>query len=195
MTGQSNQFWQGTSDEILAKQIQAGDQAAFEELARRYLRPIYAVVSSFLSEEPDVEDAVQETFIKFLDTIDRFDPERTLAPWLYQIARNIARNHNKARLRHSAMPVSELELAAGEAGPDAALDEHTIRTFLSSAIDALPEQRRTAFRLTDVEGFSVEETATIMGLTPGTVRSHVHHARRILRQALSARGFEPTSTT
>jgi RNA polymerase sigma-70 factor (ECF subfamily) len=69
-----------------------GDRDAFGLLARRYYRPIYAIVASYLPESEDVEDAAQEAFLRALDSIQSFDLHRPFAPWLYQVARNVARN-------------------------------------------------------------------------------------------------------
>ena len=64
------------------------------------------------------------------------------------------------------------------------MERAEIRTLVRAALARLPEQRRTAFYLADVEGYPTEEIARLMGLSPGTVRSHVHHARRALRATL-----------
>lgn len=173
----------GTSDELLARRVQAGEREAFGELARRYLRPIHAVVGSFLSEPADVEDAAQETFLRALDGITGFDPARPFAPWLYQIARNVARNrldHRKRWGREAAVD----DLAAGSPDPDAALQRSEIRSRVDRVLAGMPDKRRTAFRLFDIEGYSSAETARLMGVSEGTVRSHVHHARRTLRREL-----------
>ncbi|MFW6206317.1 MAG: RNA polymerase sigma factor [Gemmatimonadota bacterium] len=178
------------SDERLARRTREGDRAAFEHLVRRYLRPIHAVVASYLSEDADVEDAVQDTFLRVLDAVDGYDPERPFAPWLYQIARNVARNRLKAMARWPQAPVPEAGIQASGPDPGVAAEQAEARELLEAAIAALPEQRRTAFRLVDVEEYSAKEVGEMMGLSPGTVRSHVHHARRALRGELRARGIE-----
>ncbi len=172
-------------DAVLARRVQDGDREAFGELARRYLRPVHAVVASYLAESADVEDAAQETFLRALDRIRTYDPDRPFAPWLYQIARNVARNRRRADRRWRT--TSEPEPALAEEGPDPAvrMELLEIRRLVEVALEELPEQRRTAFRLVDVEGYSAEETARLMGLSAGTVRSHVHHARRELRRRLA----------
>ena len=87
------------ADETLAARVQVGEWEAFGELARRYLRPVHVVAASFLAEPADVEDAAQDTFLRALDRIRSYDPARPFAPWLYQIARNVARNRIRARRR------------------------------------------------------------------------------------------------
>lgn len=180
-------------DEALARRVQRGDRAALEQLVRRYVRPIHAVAASYLSEPADVEDAAQETFLRALRGIAAYDPERPFAPWLYQIARNVSRDRMTAGARWHTEAVPEAARSPLP-GPDVLLERGEIRARVAAAIDRLPERRRTAFRLSDVEGYATAEVARIMGLSPGTVRSHVHHARRALRAALpeSRDPFEDT---
>ena len=179
------------SDEILAQRVQRGDRDALERLVRRYLRPIHAVTASYLAERADAEDAVQETFLRALDRIAGYQPGRSFAPWLYQIARNVARDRlaTSARRRTEPLPVSVLEEPSP--GADVVMERAEIRHVVDAAISDLPEQRRTAFRLHDVEGYTMNEIARIMGLSSGTIRSHVHYARRALRVALASRLGEP----
>lgn len=174
----------GETDEALARQVQGGDRSALERLVRRYVRPVQAVVASFLSEPAQVEDAAQEAFLRALRAIDSYDPGRPFAPWLYQIARNVARNQIHAEAVRRAEPLSLHEPQTGGPSPDVAAERSEIRDRVERELDLLPEQRRTAFRLVEVEGMTAAETGRLMGISPGTVRSHVHHARRQLRRAL-----------
>ena len=171
-------------DGWLAQRVQAGEPQAFEELARRYLRPVYAVVGSFLREPADIEDAAQETFLRALDHIRAFDTSRPFAPWLYTIARNTARNWRKAQIRHGGEPLEAVALAGDDPDPEMATMQGEIRTLVATALVELPEQQRTAFRLFDIEDYSAQEIATLMSINAGTVRAHVHHARRALRERL-----------
>lgn len=173
------------SDEVLARRGMRGDRDALERLVRRYLRPIQAVTASFLAQQADVEDAVQETFLKALDGLSGYRPDRPFAPWLYQIARNVARGRLAAyaRRRTEPLPTGGPEEPAPD--PEVALERAEIRRLVDRAIADLPEQRRAAFRLHDLEGYETAEIARLMGLSEGTIRSHVHHARRALRHALA----------
>lgn len=156
-----------------------------ETLIRRYVRPVYAVSASFLSDADDVEDAAQETFLRVVRAIARYDPARAFAPWLYEIARNVARNQITARGRRKDEPLGAYDAEAPETAPDEAAERGEVRRRIDEEVARLPEQRRTAFRLVDVEGMGAEEAGRLMGLAAGTVRAHLHHARRQLREALA----------
>ena len=184
----AGEAWDGEArqppDGWLVQRVQAGDTAAFEELARRYLRPVYAVAGSFLRERADIEDAAQETFLRALDHIRTFDASRPFAPWLYTIARNSARNRRKAAARHAGDPLETVAAAAGDPDPEAQAVHSEVRALVATALDELPEQQRAAFRLFDIEDYSAQEIAALMGISAGTVRAHVFHARRALRERL-----------
>jgi RNA polymerase sigma-70 factor (ECF subfamily) len=142
------------------------------------------VAASYFSEPADIEDAAQETFLRALRAIKTYDPERPFTPWLYQIARNVARSRLSARAQRRTEEISDAQ-PSELPEPDAALERSEMRARMADAISRLPERRRTAFRLCEIDGCATDEVARIMGLSTGTVRSHVHHARRELRAALA----------
>ena len=181
------------SDADLARRVQCGDAAALEALVRRYVRAIHAVAASYLAAPEDVDDAAQEAFLRALRAIESYDPRPPFAPWLYQIARNVARNHVAAASRWRTEVVPRT-LESDAPPPDTSLERAEIRARVNAAMASLPDQQRMAFHLADVEGYSSEEVARIMGLSAGTVRSHVHRARKSLRAAL-ARSLGPAENT
>ena len=180
----SQQRTDAESDEVLARRVQRGDGEALEELVRRFVRPVHAVVAAYLPEPADASDAAQETFLRALRRIDSYDPGRPFAPWLYQIARRVSLTliADRSRSQGDELPAS---LPSASPGPGQVVERSEIRGRVDAAVACLPEQQRTAFRLTDVEGYATGEVARLMGLSPGTVRSHVHHARKALRTALA----------
>ncbi len=169
------------SDSELAVRVQDGDDEAFEILARKFFRPVYAVVSSFLSSQEDIDDSAQDTFLRALDKIHSYDPKRPFSPWLYQVARNVARNRWKyvKKRQHRALDDALEEIGRDDPGRSVELSE--LRLRVSEAIDSLPERQRTAFKLHDIEGFKATEIAEMLGVSDGTVRANVHHARKELR--------------
>ena len=175
------------SDGELARRVQEGDSDAFEALARKYISSVYAVVSSFFPGQEDIDDSVQETFLRTLAKIQSFNPNRPFAPWLYQVARNVARNRWKYLKSRQHEDLTELERVPADANgenPGTLAELSELRSNVAAAIESLPERQRTAFRLHDVEGFTATEIAEMFGVSDGTVRANVHHARRALRKQL-----------
>jgi RNA polymerase sigma-70 factor (ECF subfamily) len=170
----------------LAVRVQGGDFEAFEILARRYLRPVYAVVSSFLSRQEDIDDAAQDTFLRALENIRAYDPKRPFAPWLYQVGRNVARNRWKYVKKRQHRELDDALEAVNGNDPERKVELSELRLRVAEAIDSLPERQRTAFKLHDVEGFKATEIAEMMGVNDGTVRANLHHARRELRKRLKS---------
>lgn len=141
------------------------------------------MAAAFLDEPADAEDATQEAFLRALEAVHTFDARRPFGPWIYQIVRNVARNKLKRRSRWRTREVSPTLVAKGQ-DPAAELEAAEIREHVLLAVEELREKQRIAFWLHDVEGFDSEEIAALLGVSAGTVRSHLHHARRALRDAL-----------
>lgn len=175
------------SDEALASMARQGDRLALESLVRRYLRPVHAIARSYLRETADVEDAAQETFVRLCGGIEGYDPDRPFAPWLYQITRNVARARLAASRSRSMIRLDEVSLESSVVDPAVGAERAEIRSIVDIELSRLPEQRRMAFRLADIEGYSTSDIASLMDISEGTVRSHVHHARHALRSAVARR--------
>lgn len=175
------------SDEELARRAKGGDAHAFDALVRRYLRPALAVALEFVDARDDAEDLVQEAFHRALRGMEHFDERLSFRPWFFTILRNVGRNLVARQRRWQSVHVPET-LAAEQRSPhdDAEWGETSER--LSAAIEKLPEMQRACVRLFDVEGFNTVEVAEMLGITSGTVRTHVHRARRALREILPPTG-------
>jgi RNA polymerase sigma-70 factor (ECF subfamily) len=169
----------------LLERVQAGEAGAFDELVRRYLRPAYAIAYRVLKQREDAEDVAQEALVATLETIHRFDTRRPFGPWLYRIVMNRALNARKSRSIRAAEPVAEDVVAPGES-PEQASERSEARDRLDRALGTLPERQALIVRLFELEGFSSAEIGSMLQLSDGTVRWHLHQARGALREALQA---------
>jgi len=178
----------GPPDSELVRKVQAGDSRAFELLARRYYRPVFSLVASHMPASNEVEDVVQDTFLRVLDRIQSFDARRPFPPWLYQVARNLAKNHKRRMWWRKTEPLSEAEDAAESTfpGPAEEFKQHQIRQLVAEHVEKLPQRQRTAFRLFEIEEYSADEVGQMMGLNATAVRSNVYQARRTLNNRLAA---------
>jgi len=175
------------ADEELARLTKDGDAGAFDALVRRYLRPALAVAMEFADARDDAEDLVQEAFHRALRRIERFDEGLSFRPWFFTILRNLGRNLVARQERWQSKHLPET-LATQQRSPhdDAEWGETSERLLV--AIERLPEMQRACLRLFDLEGFNTVEVGEMLGIAPGTVRTHVHRARRALREILRPTG-------
>jgi RNA polymerase sigma-70 factor (ECF subfamily) len=171
------------ADAQLALQVQRGDVAAYNILVRRHMQRAFGVAMRLLGQQQDAEDLVQEAFIAALEKIDTFDTNREFAPWFYRILVNRCLNARKSRARRSGSDIPA-DAATSLASPLAETERSELRARLVEAMALLPERQRVIVSMFDLEGFSSPEIAGIMGISDGTVRWHLHQARRVLREAL-----------
>jgi len=172
------------SDAALVARVRAGDARAADRLLERYFRACRAVALAVTGNEEDADDACQEAFIAAIERIDSCRTPARFGGWLLQIVRNRARN----LVRHHAVRAAEpLELHETAGGGSAAveLERGELRRRLLAALAELPEVQREVVLLHDLEGWTHQEIADRLELPAGTVRSHLHHARRRMRRTLS----------
>jgi RNA polymerase sigma-70 factor (ECF subfamily) len=181
-------------DRELVELVQTGDSRAFATLMRRYAPPLSRFLRRFMHDPDDIEDVVQETFIKAYLGINRFRGDSAFSTWIYSIGINVAK-HGLA-LRHRRGPQlssvgSEdtdskelMEAAADYDTPDSKLETKEMLALLDAALDSLPQEQRTSFELRELEGLTYDEIAWQMHCPVGTVRSRIHRARDTLAAAL-----------
>ncbi len=183
-----------TSDLSLVRRVQRGDKGAFDALVLKYQHKVVKLVMRYVRNPAEAEDVAQEAFIKAYRALPQFRGESAFYTWLYRIAINTAKNTVVSRDRS---PV-EFDLDAQNSDesydmqgrlkdsetPEGLVLTDEIRSTVNSAIDALPEDLRTAIVLRELEGLSYEEIAAAMGCPVGTVRSRIFRAREAIDRRL-----------
>ena len=171
------------SDEQLAVQAARGDREAVSVLVRRFSGPLYGFIQRYQPHGGDSEDLLQETWIRALRNLDRFDPGRRFSTWLFQIALNQCRDHARRRaVRARAWTV----LAHEPVDRSTTSVEEVVNARRSmQAILDLPVAQKEALLLRYYHGFSEAEAAEILGCPRGTVKSRLHKAVRAVREALA----------
>jgi len=182
-------------DSPLIGAINAGETDRFYELVQRYQQALFNFGLRICGQAADAEDMVQDTFLNVFKYLNTFRFETQFKNWLYRIAMSVC---VKRRRRSKFAPESELSLDEFLPGDeqvvddvpawareplDRLLDEELARR-IEDAILALPESYRPVLVLRDLEGFSTEETAQILNLTPGNVKVRLHRARLFVREQL-----------
>jgi RNA polymerase sigma-70 factor (ECF subfamily) len=171
------------TDAQLVLAVRDGDRAAANRLLERYLRACRAVALAVTGSEDDADDVCQDGFITAIARIDECRHPERFGGWLLQIVRNRARNQLRAGAVREARPLAEVA-TGNSADPAAAAERTELRLRLNAALQALSAQQREVVLLHDLEGWTHREIAERLELPAGTVRSHLHYARRRLRDLL-----------
>jgi RNA polymerase sigma-70 factor (ECF subfamily) len=169
----------------LVARVRAGDSQAYDTLVRRYLKRAYAVAQRMLGNAADAEDVVQDAFLRALERIAQCGPGRAFGPWFFRILITQGLNHQRsAKVRRTEV----LPDAVHSHGPGTEADAEAseVRVAFRAALAELPPMQRTIIQLSDVEGYGSAELASMLDMPAGTVRWHLHQARKFLRQALAA---------
>jgi RNA polymerase sigma-70 factor (ECF subfamily) len=171
------------TDGELVRLARKGEELAFGALVERYQRSAYAVALSVTGRHEDAEDAAQESFLVALDRLDECRSPERFGGWLMTIVRN--RSKNLIR-RESLRETDQVPPGARSSGPtpDQAAEASELRGVLLTALKELPDVQREIVLLHDWEGWKHREIAERLELPSGTVRSHLHFARKALRHAL-----------
>ena len=174
-------------DQQLVERAQRGDKQAFELLVLKYQRKLSRLLSRFVRDPAEVEDVTQEAFIKAYRALPNFRGDSAFYTWLYRIGINTAKNYLVALGRRAptttefnheeAEGFEDAEQLRDASTPESELHGKEIAATVNRAMDALPEDLRTAITLREIEGLSYDEIANVMGCPIGTVRSRIFRAR------------------
>lgn len=181
-------------DQQLVERAQRGDKRAFGLLVEKYQRKLARLLSRLIRDPGEVEDVTQEAFVKAYRALPSFRGDSAFYTWLYRIGVNTAKNYLVAMGRRAPTSTEvEAEEAEGyESGellrdintPESLLLSKEIAGTVNAAIDALPEELRSAIQLRELEGMSYEEIAKLMDCPIGTVRSRIFRAREAIAERL-----------
>ena len=177
-------------DQELVERAQQGDTKAFEMLVVKYNRRLGRLLSRFIKDEHEVNDVVQESFIKAYRALPNFRGDSAFYTWLYRIsintAKNFLANNNKRPIMSSDITNGDgevmdvVEQVADNLTPEAELMNKQILQTVESAVAKLPEDLRRAITLCEMDGLSYEEIAEVMQCPIGTVRSRIFRAREVI---------------
>ncbi|MBS0580988.1 MAG: RNA polymerase sigma factor RpoE [Proteobacteria bacterium] len=182
------------SDLSLVRRVQRGDKGAFDALVLKYQHKLVKLVMRYVRNPAEAEDIAQEAFIKAYRALPGFRGDSAFYTWLYRIAINTAKNAVASRDRS---PIDySLDRSGNEESndmqghmkdaetPEGLVLTDEIRSIVNAAIEALPEDLRTAIVLRELEGLSYEEIAATMDCPVGTVRSRIFRAREAIDRQL-----------
>jgi RNA polymerase sigma-70 factor (ECF subfamily) len=181
-------------DQELVLRAQRGDKRAYELLVMKYQRKLGRLLSRWVRDPAEVEDVTQEAFIKAYRALPSFRGDSAFYTWLYRIAINTAKNYLVALGRRAptstgfdneeAEGFEDAEQLRDSNTPETELEGKQVAAVVNKAMDALPEDLRTAITLREIEGLSYDEIASVMNCPIGTVRSRIFRAREAIATEL-----------
>lgn len=173
------------TDARLVEAARTGDVGAFESLVRRHLRVAYGAALAVTGDATDAEDVCQDAFFQASRRLDDLDPPGKFLPWLLTIVRNRAHDVRRRQRVRMAEPLDDGLRADGAAvDPARSAERAELRHRLVEAMGNLSDVQREVLLLHDVEGWKHREIAELIGVAEGTVRAHLFHARRAMRDLL-----------
>jgi RNA polymerase sigma-70 factor (ECF subfamily) len=180
---------------LLVKRAQKNDRAAFEKLVEIYQNKVYTLCVRLAGNHADAQDVAQEAFIKAYRALGSFRNEADFGTWLHRITVNVWLNFR--RKDSGRQPVSldepypdesgsgmQREVAATDGDPLRELEEKEFCTLVRAALDSLSGEHREVLVLREIEGYSYEETARMLGCSLGTVKSRLSRAREMMRRRM-----------
>jgi len=189
------------SDSALLQQYTDGDEAVLERLITKYRDRIYNTILRICGNVDDAAELTQETFVKIIRNLDRFEGRSSLYTWAFRIAVNLTLNYCRRKSRTQMVPLDLM------VGPDNEQAKHALRDYLRDesvedpaaviqnkeqvelilkAIDKLDEDQRAVVVLRDIENMEYNEIAKVLQVELGTVKSRISRARANLRENLGA---------
>ncbi|MBC8249529.1 MAG: sigma-70 family RNA polymerase sigma factor [Anaerolineales bacterium] len=173
------------SDAELVARARQGNEAAFEQLVRRHQRYVFNLAYRVLGDYTEAEDVAQEAFVRAWRGLSGFRGQARFTTWLYRIVHNLCLNRLPG-LRRELLQVEPLEevLSSPAPSPPDLFEARERVVFLHAELDRLPEKYRLVLTLRYLQGLSYAKIAAALDVPMGTVKTHLHRARRLLMERL-----------
>jgi len=177
-------------DSDLLRRCRSGDERAYRDLVTRYQRQVYSVALRMLRSSEDAEDVTQETFVRVFRSIERYDPTRPFAAWIFTIAARLSIDHLRRR-RTRPVPLVRRDPESDEErtldvedpgpGPDELTSNLEEERRTRDLIDRLPPHYRIVVIMRHQQDLSYDEIAEALKVPLGTVKARIHRARALLK--------------
>ena len=177
----------GETDHDLLEKAKSGDGKAFGRIVERHTGVVYAAVRSVLGSRGDIDDAVQETFIRIYRGLPSFSGRSSLSTWIWSIARNHAINV-RAKERDDVISLEKTaEIASNRYGPEADLARRTAAEDIEWLLSSLEGDYREVIELRYLAGKKYREIAEMLDLPEGTIKTLIHRARLRMKRIMDER--------
>ncbi len=172
------------TDSQLIAQIKGGSSAALDALFKKYLDGVRRMVMYTVGNKDFVDDIVQESFVALQKSVFTFKEQSAFSTWLFSLVRNVSLQYIRKFVKNNP------EYNENEHGQTVAADDRIEVIELNNALGLIPAHFRDPILLIEMEGFSYEETALILDIKVGTVKSRVHEAKKKLLALLNKGGAD-----
>jgi RNA polymerase sigma-70 factor (ECF subfamily) len=172
------------ADADLVRAWRGGDERGATRLVERHAQPVARFLSAAGAEPGEVDDLVQETFIRAFGAVARWRGEAAFRTWLFTIASNLLRDQYRRRKRRTMVSLDEQPLAATD-DPQACLEAGEAERRLQQGLEQLPRLQREVFLLRAQQGLDYDRIAAVLATTPGSARVHYHHAVKRLKELIA----------
>jgi len=196
----------GEKERELVRLAQSGEHAAFEELVRRHQQRVFGLVNGILRRREDVEDVVQQVFLKVFVSLKRFDQRSAFSTWLYKISVNECWDYLRKKKVRPLMYEADLSedqvarldgVVSVDRPPESPSERAEVRDLLERLLEKLPDDDRQLLMLKEVEGFSVQELAEMLDLNVNTVKVRLFRSRArlmdVYKRRLESHASQPKS--
>ncbi|MBY5649367.1 RNA polymerase sigma factor [Rhizobium leguminosarum] len=183
------------SDADLVPLAKMGDESAIRIIVQRHNQRLFRTARAIIRNDAEAEDVVQAAYVKAFTNLATFRGDAQLSTWLTRITLNEALGRVRARKNTTGLEEIDMQRTApGEVlqfpsslsatDPETELSRSQARHLLENAVDELPDDFRAVFVLRDIEGMSTDEAASYLGIRPGTAKTRLHRARKMMRQSI-----------
>jgi RNA polymerase sigma-70 factor, ECF subfamily len=178
----------------LVDRCRAGDELAWEAFVRQFQGRLFAVASSYMSSREEARDAAQDIFVRLYEKRLLWPPADDFLPWMFKTARNLCIDHlRRVKARPSGVDLSEEILTAlpgGDRDPESQTEAVSAKEAVWRGLRRLTAISREIIVLRDIQGLSLEEVASVLGIPTGTIKSRSNRARLELARVLTELGLK-----
>ncbi len=172
------------NDSEIIRLAQNGNLQAFEKLVKEYQQRVVSIALKIVGNPEDARDVAQDVFIRLYRFLPQFKKEKQFFSWLYRIVVNASFDFLKRENRYRSIPLEDISNTPQSTVHQNNGQDNEFQEIVGELIETLSSPQKTAFILREVEGFSCREISKIMDCPGGTVRSHLHFARKHLKNLL-----------
>lgn len=180
-------------DDVVVKRILAGEKELFALLLRRYNQKLYRVVRSYLRQPNDIEDAMQDAYLKAFHKLEQFRGDASFSTWLIRIGINEALQRIKKDTKVKSLHDPHADVTSNDiiqlpdskdVNPEKITIGKEVKTLIEHAIDELPEKYRVIYVLKEIQGMETQELCACLNINEANAKVRLHRAKHLMKETL-----------